>query len=119
MNIFALNAGSSSLKFALFAADAKGEKPLLRGAVERLGSEQAQIAIAGREPIPIGAASPAQAAQKLFTFLQDNAAPDTLPIPDAVVCRVVHGTDKFTSATLVTPDVLQTIRRTGATRPAA
>ena len=110
MNIFALNAGSSSLKFALFAVDASGEKPLLRGAIERLGSENAQIAVKGQAPIPIGALSPAQAAQKLFTLFRDNQTSDNMMLPDAVVCRVVHGADKFTAATPVTPEVLQAIR---------
>lgn len=110
MNIFALNAGSSSLKFALFAIEGGSETLLLRGAIERMGSEQAQIVIAGREPIPIGAASPTQAAQKLFTFLQDNKTSDNIALLDAVVCRVVHGGSQFTSATWVTAEVLQAIR---------
>ncbi len=110
MNIFALNAGSSSLKFALFAIDAEGEQLLMRGAVERLGSDQAQITIAGREPVSVGAETPAQAVGQIFALLQSGKASDAAPLPDALVCRVVHGGGRFTAAALSTPEVLREIR---------
>ena len=94
MKIFALNAGSSSLKFALFHSDADGETEILRGAEK----------------------SEAVALQVLEN-LRDGKLADAPMTPDAIVCRVVHGGRKFTAATRVTPDVLQAIRELAPLAP--
>ena len=110
MKIFALNAGSSSLKFALFDVDETGETALLRGAVERIGSPEAAVKISGREPISVGAEIAEQAGRQSIELLRDGKLTDSPVIPNAIVCRVVHGGGQFTSATRVTPDVLAAIR---------
>jgi acetate kinase len=86
MNILALNAGSSSLKFRLFRIDDEAEEVLADGNVERVNRETlvpaAQKAIAQCEPLGI----------------------------DAVAHRVVHGGARFSEPTRITPEVLEDLR---------
>lgn len=86
MNILALNAGSSSLKYRLFESHGGTETVLTEGAAERV-DDAGLAAAAGKA---IGQCKP-------FGI-------------DAVGHRVVHGGDKFTSATRVTPEMLNTLR---------
>ena len=86
MNILALNGGSSSLKFRLFEVTAEGEKVLTEGSAERVDggglASAAEKAIGQCRPLGI----------------------------DAVGHRLVHGGDKFTSATRVTPELLDELK---------
>ncbi len=86
MNILALNAGSSSLKFRLFRLTADKEEVLAEGTVERVDGDTllpaAQKAIAQCQPLGI----------------------------DAVGHRLVHGGSRFSEPTLVTPEVLDGLR---------
>ncbi|MDQ2798110.1 MAG: acetate/propionate family kinase, partial [Armatimonadota bacterium] len=85
MNILALNAGSSSLKFSLVRVSAEGEERLAEGTQERVDS-----------------AALAPAAQQ--------AIAQCLPLGiDAVGHRLVHGGPRFSAPTLVTPEVLESL----------
>lgn len=86
MNILALNAGSSSLKFRLFEVNGNAETVLTEGTAERV--DGAELAAAAGKAI---------AQCKPFGI-------------DAVGHRLVHGGDKFTQATRVTPEMLDTLR---------
>ena len=86
MNILALNAGSSSLKFRLFKISDETETVLTEGTAERVDG-------AGME----AAAETAISQCKPFGI-------------DAVGHRVVHGGSKFTQATRVTPEMLDDLR---------
>jgi len=86
MNILALNAGSSSLKFRLFRVAPGGEDVLTEGEVERLD---------------VGA-FPGAAAQAV-------AQCQPLGI-DAVGHRVVQGGARFSAPTRITPDALDALR---------
>ena len=101
MTILALNPGSSTLKFALFE-DANGqEMPLVRGSIERIGTPDAHLSLTlppKREPIPIGAATPAHAAEQIIRLLNEGKILSNAPSLEAVVCRVVHGGAKFIEA---------------------
>jgi len=83
MNILALNAGSSSLKFRLFHLTPDTEEVLAEGTVERMEANAllpaAQKAIAQCQPLGI----------------------------DAVGHRLVHGGSLFYEPTLMTPQVLE------------
>jgi acetate kinase len=71
MNVLALNAGSSSLKFALFGVDDRGEEhELARGAMDREGDTPLPSLIPG-----------------VFAHLSELG----LPRPEAVGHRLVHG----------------------------
>ena len=86
MNILALNAGSSSLKFRLFKVTGGAETVLTEGTAER-----------------VNGAGLATAADTAFAQCKPFGI-------DAVGHRVVHGGDKFTAATQVTPEMLGDLR---------
>ena len=86
MNILALNAGSSSLKFRLFAVGGGAETVLTEGEAERVGGDAL-----------------AAAAEKAVDQCRSFGI-------DAVGHRVVQGGSKFTSATRVTPDMLAELK---------
>jgi len=86
LNILALNAGSSSLKFRLFGVTPEAETVLTEGTVERMGAD----------------ALPA-AAQKAI----DQCEPLGI---DAVGHRVVQGGSSFFKPTRITPQALDELR---------
>ena len=55
-NVLTINGGSSSIRFAVFAAD-RPPRRLLRGQLERIGSDEAHLSVEqdGRPPVRIGA----------------------------------------------------------------
>jgi acetate kinase len=107
--VLVLNAGSSSLKFALLA----GDQSLGRGQVDRIG-------VAGSRPhakVQRGGATlidseiPAADHEQVLDWLLDwlpAAQPGVRPA--AVGHRVVHGGDAYTAPVRVTPDVVATLK---------
>src|SRR5258708_7772723 len=85
-----LNAGSSSLKFALFTPDRQPRK-LLSGKIERIGLPQAMMSVYGAETeskfFPVVAPDHASAARALCGPLSHLALPSAV----AIGHRVVHG----------------------------
>lgn len=117
MYILVINAGSSSLKYQLFAMPSNA--PLCRGQIERIGTDGALI----RHQVEAGenvqvierqAAMPDHAVgfAQVLALLVDPVAGviDTPDAIDAVGHRVVHGGERFASATLITPTVKETIK---------
>ncbi len=109
--ILVANAGSSSLKFTLYAI-AAGKKRLASGLVERIGTASANL-IYRRDEGPkresIVVAEDHAAALKLLTeCLVDPAhgVITSLNDVDAIGHRVVHGGERFQKATLITPEVM-------------
>jgi acetate kinase len=90
-HILALNCGSSSLKYALFEADERGERALARDEVERVG-----------EAVPDHAAAVGAAL--------DELARDHLPAPDAIGHRIVHGGRDHVRPERVDPALLSSLR---------
>jgi acetate kinase len=88
-HILTINAGSSSIRFALFAAGAPLVK-LMDEKIERIGSEPAEVT-----------------AERLVQKLQ---AQSSIGAPDAIGHRVVHGM-LHTEPELVSPKLLQELRR--------
>jgi acetate kinase len=87
-HILTINAGSSSIRFALFAAGARPVK-LMDEKIERIGSE------------PVGAT-----ADRLVQMLTARSAVGS---PDAIGHRVVHGM-QHTQPERVTPELLKELR---------
>jgi len=81
MRVLVLNAGSSSLKFAL--TDAEEERHLLRGRVERVGEAESLLVLGG-EKIPVSAPDHRAALQAVLEHAE-------LGRIEAVGHRVVHG----------------------------
>lgn len=102
--ILVINAGSSSLKFALF--DAKGNARIASGKVERIGEAAClRAACAGREietrPLARNA-DHAAALDAALGWLDDNVAVRYARVGH----RVVHGGSDFTAPTRIDDDVL-------------
>lgn len=104
--VLALNAGSSSLKFAVFAAD-ETARPRVSGQVERIGGTESKLhfrvpdGASGSEPFD--SRNPREAAHQLLDWLARREEFEGI---GAVSHRLVHGGLKFTAPQRVTPELL-------------
>ncbi|MGI6608163.1 MAG: acetate/propionate family kinase [Erysipelotrichaceae bacterium] len=108
--IFAVNAGSSSLKFKLFQMPE--ERVLTDGVVERIGLEDGifTIRVNGEKIstfLPIK--DHQQAVDMLLKALVEHKIVDKLEEIDACGHRVLHGGEKYADSAIVTTEVLQDI----------
>jgi acetate kinase len=110
--VLALNAGSSSLKFALFAG---GEVPvrMLSGGIDRVGSPDATFTLkqskdGQTERVVISAPNHAVCLDYLIKRLGETTEDIGL---GAIGHRVVHGGPHFAKPQLVTQDMLDDLRR--------
>jgi acetate kinase len=103
--VLAVNAGSSSLKFAAFAP---GEPPRRRlsGKVERIGRSDATLALDGGEGRQVAAPDHAAA----LPLVVDALASRRLVV-EAVEHRIVHGGPRFLAPAQVSPELLDELRR--------
>lgn len=121
MNILVLNTGSSSLKFQVIDTDLEkiasdGDRRLARGVIERIGSqalirfENAQGKIV-RTAQPIRDYRAAIDAALRWLVSEEAGIPEIRSLADihAIGHRVVHGGEKFTRSTLITPEVIDGI----------
>jgi acetate kinase len=118
MNIFVLNAGSSSLKFQIIATDLdriRQDKDvrLLRGEVERIGAEAVVTVQKGDGPKQKLTASLKNISGALDFVIRWAASPDSgiseiqsMADIHAVGHRVVHGGESFTDSVLITDEVI-------------
>lgn len=103
--ILTLNAGSSSLKFRVFARE--GLALLARGAVSRIGADAelaARLAGGPEFRSPVAGGDHAAAMQAVLDFID---AHDEGWRIEAVAHRIVHGGTRYTRSTPVTPQVLE------------
>jgi acetate kinase len=111
MKILVLNCGSSSVKFRLFEMD--GERELLRGQVERIGTGGSRLAVQSEKGCSTLAGMPVQShKQALYMALESLKDPDLGAISSlqeirAVGHRVVHGGSCFTQSVKIDEDVKQ------------
>jgi acetate kinase len=106
VNVLALNAGSSSLKFRLLRAEGQ-EEVLAWGLVEKWGTPQAKLRmeLPGKEVEhrAVAAGTPIHAAE--------HAIKACVPLGiDAIAHRVVHGGGRFHEPARITPAVVAAIR---------
>jgi acetate kinase len=113
MHVLTINGGSSSVKFAVFACDADREPSrALGGALTGIGSAQATLTtdVAGRaETTALPGPSPthADAAAHVLAWLEPRL--DGRPLA-AIAHRVVHGGERFQTATRLSRDVVDALR---------
>ncbi|GIL05402.1 MAG: acetate kinase [Betaproteobacteria bacterium] len=113
--VVVLNAGSSSLKFSVFAQDAEGDKPICRGQAEALTTAPRFVAkdATGNvlderswgEGVPLGHAG---ALDHLVAFLQRRLAGHRLV---AVGHRVVHGGTEYRRPIHIDAEVVATLQK--------
>jgi len=108
-SILVLNGGSSSIRFALVRADA-ALTPVCSGTIERIGQDDAHLAIDAAPPDrarhAIAARDPVQSVQSLVQWLRQSGQADALA---AVGHRIVHGMEHFEPERL-TPALLAELK---------
>ncbi|PYN31017.1 MAG: acetate kinase [Candidatus Rokuibacteriota bacterium] len=113
MNVLAINCGSSSIKFGLFAAPASGGRAgVVRrqagGRIERLGQDKAQLHFEtdSGAPLDTAAAVPdhAEGVRRIAEWIRAIG----LPV-QAVGHRVVHGGPRFRTPTVLDDTVIAAI----------
>jgi acetate kinase len=110
--VLAINGGSSSVKFALFGAQTPPQR-LLSGQIERVGQASSVLTIKQAtgekgQPQPIEARDPAQAAEQLAGWLQQQGHLAGLV---GIGHRIVHGGPKLDRPHRITAEVLAELRR--------
>jgi acetate kinase len=121
VKILIINCGSSSLKYALF--DTADESKVVRGSVERIGSENIKhtCRVAGKDitvpqPDGLGHRESFQAMAKALRIKEiggDHGAQDIA----AVGHRVVHGGDKLNTPVIITKEVIDAIEDAASLAP--
>ena len=115
--ILALNAGSSSLKFAVFEMNTALGR-VLSGSVDRIGSSTSTFDLRTRTGQPTEqavASAPNHEAALQFVFAQLGA---TAAVIGAIGHRVVHGGPTYTISQKVDSAMILELRRIGAFDPA-
>jgi len=111
-HVLTINGGSSSIKFALFAANQDLPR-ILAGSIERIGCPAAQFIVKGQNPAYDGprtvtAPDHTAAVNILMDWVQEKFAPGTLA---AVGHRVVHGGPKYWEPQPITPELVAELRQ--------
>ena len=116
--ILAINAGSSSLKFQLFAMPQ--EQVITRGLIERIGKQDAifTMEVAGKKIVRTHAVLTHQeAVEQLLAGLLDHHIIHRLDEIGGVGHRVAHGGEAFRDSVRIDPAVLATIDDLGRLAP--
>ena len=103
--VLAVNAGSSSLKFAAFSP---GDPPVRRiaGSIDRIGQPAATLTVDGGERRDVTAPDHAAALPMLVDALGARGI-----TADAIGHRLVHGGPRYLAPTRVSADLLEELRR--------
>ncbi|GEN24717.1 acetate kinase [Halomonas cupida] len=111
-SILVVNCGSSSIKFALVPQ--QSGQPRLSGLVERLGASDPGLKFTdengNKHQFPLPGADHASAMQAILEHLGDRQ-------PRAIGHRVVHGGERFKSATLINEEVIDSIKQCASLAP--
>jgi acetate kinase len=109
VHVLALNAGSSSLKFALYAI-AEPLAPVARGTLDRKGHGEATLTVmqAGGERLSLPTDAGDGAADAVLRWLDSTRLRASVR---RVGHRIVHGGLKFTAPTLLDDEVVRELRQ--------
>ncbi|MEJ0043306.1 MAG: acetate/propionate family kinase [Rhizomicrobium sp.] len=110
--VLTINGGSSSIKFALFAAD-ESPRRILEGAIERIGQQDATFRVNGPTPADgfsrvVIAPDHAVAVDALMDWVAERAEHDPLT---AVGHRVVHGGPRYSEPQRITANMVEELHR--------
>ncbi len=109
MKILVLNSGSSSIKCQYFI----DQKSVASALVERIGEEESYSEVSYQKQI-LSHTNPVsdhqQALDILFSMLKESNSIYSIDELDAIGHRVVHGGSDFSEPTLITKEVIETIR---------
>ena len=121
MNVLAINCGSSSVKFGLFAAPAAedraaGVRRLAGGHIERLGTDQAQLSFEADRGAPLDTTASVRDQTEGVRRIAEWLGATSLAV-QAVGHRVVHGGPRFRAPTLLDDAVVAAIHELEALAP--
>ena len=121
MNVLAVNCGSSSIKFGLFAAPASGEhgdgmSRLAGGGIERLGTGRAQLHFETVRGVPLDTTGVVPDQAEGVRRIAEWMSATRLSV-QAVGHRVVHGGPWFRTPTLLDDTVIAAIHELEALAP--
>ena len=121
MKVLVLNAGSSSMKFTMFAMT--NEKVLAKGIVERLGSDSPNLIYSRHDGLKKEFSPPVKdhndALKSICDILVDKEAGVIKKLSEvqAIGHRVVHGGERFTKPAIVNTNVKEAIKDCFALAP--
>jgi acetate kinase len=110
--VLTINGGSSSLKFAIYRVATTPDR-VMSGRVERIGAGEARLRVRGIADEVVddrAVMAPDQTAAVALVMEQIERTPGLEPIA-AVGHRVVLGGDRFVQPVIITPEVLDGLRR--------
>ncbi len=110
--ILTINGGSSSIKFALFAAD-DSLRRILAGSIERIGSPEAVMRVKGQDAADnflrsVPAPDHTAAVAILMDWIEERLGREALT---AVGHRVVHGGPKYSEPQRITAEMVEELHR--------
>ena len=117
-NILTINAGSSSIKFAIFSISTVNLSPTmkLKGQIERIGMSDTALSIQGEKfTLPIVATDYMTAVAALLDWIQERGLDAGLI---AVGHRIVHGGPNYHEPQRLTPTLVEELRRLVSLDPA-
>jgi len=117
-SVLAINAGSSSIRFALYELTDPLELRL-RGKIERIGFPESKLSVDGMTEAPaqkfaVDASDHSRAASALIGWLEEAEQLSSL---EAVGHRVVHGGPRYSAPVLVDDELVKELRRITAYSP--
>jgi len=123
MKILVINSGSSSIKYRLF--DMQDKRLLAIGLLEQIGETESRLTHGSRNALgemeEVVRTRPVENHQAGFqligSVLNETGAVGNTAELSAIGHRVVHGGDKFREATIINPEVIETIRRLSPLAP--
>lgn len=104
--VLSLNSGSSSLKLALYSFQNRKAARLLWGEAEEIGSAEGRIWMRGAAELASQDAQHAASAGAALQYFLEKLQKGSLPRPQAVGHRIVHGGPRLREHQRVTPEVL-------------
>jgi acetate kinase len=108
--ILAVNSGSSTLKFGLFAADGGEERTLVKGGADGIGKDAGTLEILDADDKTLLSTSKKFASQTdALSHITSSVKSLGFPEPVAVGHRIVHGGPRLRDHTRITPDTLVTL----------
>jgi acetate kinase len=118
MNVLTLNAGSSSIKYKVFKVANQQTQVLLSGLIEGIGENTNLWHHSNHKDPQSSLPYQFKNHEMAFTALADKLNGELKQYPiQGVGHRVVHGGNEYSESTLITPDVLETIRKLSKLAP--
>jgi acetate kinase len=111
--VLVVNGGSSSVKFALYAAGETTPVRVLSGEIDRIGSRNATLTVSDRDgragdPEPIEAGTHQAAAEVLIGWCERDGRAGPL---SGIGHRIVHGGPHYSDAARIDDDLVNELRR--------